>query len=338
MSSLLVGIALLLTACVQDSIVFEQFGTVTVDVDVPEPLSAAGIRVHLSGTGELVGDNDLAFTNTDGKATIRTQRGGQFSYVVATHEDYQITYGGDVQSLGTVFGEACKNVQFKGRIQLPGPDDTVAVNFLFPGTGLPPLFPDPRLIVCLGDTAPQRLAMRPKRAGFARFVFFREDSRQIINSFACSRPVPGGSVFVTGSFNNFNMDFNDTVNGPIELVDDGCLNEEVNSGDDFAQDGAFTRVIAVESGEVSYVFLANTIPLPLRDPYEERSKRVRVLIHTPDRTSAGVGGIREIREIVASVMTVKDSNIPLVDREPNPKPPNPNDSPDNFQGNPDTTE
>ena len=53
MIALLSGVALLLTACVQDSIVFEKFGTVTVDIDVPEPLSVAGIRVHLSGTGDI---------------------------------------------------------------------------------------------------------------------------------------------------------------------------------------------------------------------------------------------------------------------------------------------
>lgn len=327
----LAGASLSLTACVQHAIEFTEFGIIEVQLQVKEPFSPAGVRVSLSGTGITAPDPEHSFTDTAGRAIIRTRFAGNLSFVVATHEDYEICHGGSVAETQVELGSPCLNVKRRGRITLPGPQEANGPDFMYPGIGI--AFAGRN---CVDEVMPQRLALRPKQAGRARFAAFLEDIRIARGFFDCTQPVPGADLRVTGSFNDFNFkvaeSFDPTAppppGDPIALADDGC--QDGPSGDDRSQDGVFTRVVYLPPGEVSYVFFCNPVPLPFRDPYEERSKRVRVVL-TADATT----GAQEVREIVASVMTVKDSNAPHAERPIlDPAPPDPNTPPDNFQAGP----
>lgn len=324
----LAGVSVTLTACVQHAIEFTEFGIIEVQLVVKEPFSPAGVRVSLSGTGITAPDPEHSFTDTAGRAIIRTRFAGNRSFVVATHEDYEITHGGSVAAAQVELGSPCLNVKERGRIILPGPQEANGPDFMYPGIGI--AFVGRQ---CVDEVTPQRLALRPKEGGVARFQAFLEDIRIARNLFSCDQPVPGADIRVTGSFNDFNFkvaeSFDPTAppppSDPIALADDGCLDGP--SGDDRSQDGVFTRRVKLPPGEVSYVFFANPIPLPFRDPYEERSKRVRVVL---DRDSTT--GVQEVREIIASVMTVKATSAPHAERPVlDPAPPDPNTPPDNFQ-------
>src|SRR5262249_32634884 len=95
---LLAAIGLLLSACIQPHATYEPFSVITVNWATPPNLTRAGIRVAISGTGLTAGDNDSAFTDSSGFASIRTQAIGRH-FVVARHQAYDITFGGSAGAL-----------------------------------------------------------------------------------------------------------------------------------------------------------------------------------------------------------------------------------------------
>jgi hypothetical protein len=278
-----------LCACIQPRAAFEPFSVVAVQVDVPFNLPRAGIRVSVSGSGAIAGDNDSAFTDSLGFAAIRTKVVGRH-YIVARHQDYDITYGGTAANLGS---SGPRQVFERGRLDIPVQGATVSPDFFFPFTGnnFPPQVP------------PRRVGMRPKVPGKARFIFIVEDSNVLRNTFAPTQPMPFGKVFMTGSFNNFNLVTEDVdpVDGAKEMFDDGSF--QVPDGDDQIGDGVFTRVLDLPPGETTYAFLANSISIFLRDPYEESSKNVRIVARTPS-TSSGNPNVLDVREFRASSILV----------------------------------
>lgn len=285
-----------LTACIQPKAVFEPFSSVNLQVVAlrgGDPVG--GIRVSLTATGLIPGDNDFAFTDTTGFASIRTQNPG-FHYIVARHALYDIGYGGLVANLA--IGGPLQNFQ-RGRIEVPTPlGAVVTADYLMPFTGNGAL---------AGQRAPQAVSVRRKVPGKARFIFFAEDGNVIRRTLRPdNKPQPVGKVFLTGSFNNYNLTTEDVdpVNGAKELFDDGSFT--VPGGDDQIGDGVFTRVLDLPPGEHTYMFLQNGIGIFTRDPYEEFSKDVRIGVRTPDNSVANPR-VLELREFRASAITVIDS-------------------------------
>lgn len=287
---IMVGPLIWLTACIQPKAVFEPFSVVNVQVQPDGPDTVAGIRMTVTATGLIPGDNDFAFTDSTGFASIRTQATG-FHYIVARHAAYDISYGGIAANL-TLGGEF--QVFQRGRIEIPGPASVVTPDFLFPFTGndLPP------------QLAPRKLGVRRKKAGKARFVFFAEDGNITSKTLRpTNQPQPVGKVFVTGSFNNYNLTTEDVdpINGAKEMFDDGSF--QFPEGDDQLGDGVFTRVLDLPPGEHTYMFLQNGIGLFTRDAHEEFSKDVRIGVRNPDNSVANPR-VLEVREFRASAITV----------------------------------
>jgi hypothetical protein len=281
---------LLLTACIQPHAVFEPFSLVNVQVVAPPNLTVAGIRVSITGSGLIAGDNDFAFTDSTGFATIRTKETG-FHYIVGRHATYDMGYGGTVANLS--LGGPLQ-VFTRGRLEIPRIGVTVSPDFFFPFTGVdaPPLKP------------PRQVSVRLKKPGKVRFVYFAEDSPILRRTLAPDNmPQPSGKVFVTGDFNNFSLTTEDVdpVNGAKELFDDGSF--QVPDGDDQIGDGVFTRVLDLPPGEHTYAFLVNGVGLYSRDPHEEFSKQVVIGVRTPDNSVAN-RRVLEIRELRASAVTV----------------------------------
>ena len=279
-----------LSACIQDSTVFAPFSVVNIKVVPTGNLPIAGIRMSLTASGLTPGDNDTAFTDTSGFATIRTQKTG-FHYVVARHALLDVSYGGLAANL--TLGGTLQVFQ-RGRINITDMNQSVTPDFLFPFTGnaAPP------------QVAPKQLGLRPKIPGKARFIFFVEDGNVIRHTLAPDNPpMPSGKVFVTGDWNGFSLTTEDVdpVNGAKELVDDGSV--QFPNADDQLGDGVFTRVLDLSPGIHTYAFLQNGVGIYTRDPYEEFSKPVRVAVRTPDN-SIGNPREEEIREFTASAITV----------------------------------
>jgi hypothetical protein len=293
MLALLTVPPLMLTACIQPQAVFDEYSTVTVQITAPPSFPIAGVRVAVSGSGLTAGDNDFAFTDTTGFAQIRTKETG-FHYIVARHADYDIGYGGTAANL-TLGGPF--QVYQRGRLNIPSVSSAVAPDYLFPFTGneVPP------------QQAPRQLGLRKKTPKKARFVFMVEDSPVLKRTFQPDLANPAGKVYVTGDFNNYSLTVQDQngqpADGAIEMFDDGSLVE--NSGDDQIGDGVFTRIVDLPPGEHTYVFLVNGISVFNRDPYEEFSKPVRVLVRNPLNNLPNQG-LAEIREFRASAITVTD--------------------------------
>lgn len=294
MLALLLAPPFALTACVQPHAVFEGFSTVNVQIDMPPPFEVAGVRVAISGSGLTAGDNDFAFTDSTGFAAIRTKETG-FHYIVARHARYDLTYGGTATNLA-IGGDF---IRFqRGRLVIPALGSMVAPDFFYPFTGndLPPQ-----------QITPKKLGLRRKVPGKARFVFFLEDSPILKRTLDPNQANPAGKVYVTGDFNNFNLTLPDENGLPLdsakELFDEGGFAE--NSGDDIGSDGVYTRVLDLEPGEHTYVFLVNGISIFLRDPYEEFSKPVRVAVRNPLNNLPNQNLV-EIREFRASAITVTE--------------------------------
>jgi hypothetical protein len=293
MFALLVTPPLSMIGCIQPHVVFEPFSTVNVQIDMPPPFEVAGVRVAISGSGLTAGDNDFAFTDSTGFAAIRTKETG-FHYIVARHGRYDLTYGGTAANLG--IGGDFLRFQ-RGRLVIPALGSMVAPDYFFPFTG----------IDATPQVTPRRVGLRKKVPGKARFVFFLEDSPILKRTFSPDQATPAGKVYVTGDFNNFNLTLPDENGLPLdsakELFDDGSLVE--NSGDDQGADGVFTRVLDLEPGEHTYVFLVNGISIFVRDPYEEFSKSVRVAVRNPLNNLPNANLV-EIREFRASAITVTE--------------------------------
>ena len=282
--------ALGLVACIQDRTVFAPFSVVNVQLISSNNLPIAGVRMSLTASGLIAGDNDYAFTDSTGFAQIRTQKTG-FHYVVARHALLDMSYGGIAANL--VSGGPLQVFQ-RGRFEIPTPGAVVAPDFLFPFTGAPNGT----------QVAPKQLGLRPKKPGKARFTFFAEDGNILVHTLAPDNfPQPSGKVFVTGDFNNFSLTTEDVdpINGAKELFDDGSV--QTPEGDDQLGDGVFTRVLDLPPGEHTYMFLQNGVGLYTRDPYEEFSKNVRIAVRTPDNSVANPRE-EEIREFRASAITV----------------------------------
>jgi hypothetical protein len=294
MLALMLAPPLSLTACIQQQAVFDEFSTITVQLTAPPSFPVAGVRVAVSGSGLTAGDNDFAFTDTTGFASIRTKETG-FHYIVARHSDYDIGYGGTAANL-TIGGSF--QVFQRGRLNITALNSAFAPDFLFPFTGneVPP------------QQAPRQLGLRKKTPGKARFVFMLEDSPVLKRTFQPDQANPAGKVYVTGDFNNFSLTVQDQnglpADGAVEMFDDGSLVE--NSGDDQIGDGVFTRILDLEPGEHTYVFLVNGISVFNRDPYEEFSKPVRAQVRNPLNNLPNQG-LTEIREFRASAITVTES-------------------------------
>lgn len=282
-----------LVGCIQPKAVFEPFSVVNVVVAPDGANPIAGIRMTLTSTGLLPGDNDFAFTDSNGVAQIRTQSTG-FHYVVARHALYDVGYGGVAANL-TLGGPF--QVFQRGRIEIPTQGASVTPDFLFPfsGNDLPP------------QVAPKKLGVRRKKPNKARFIFFAEEGNIIRKTLQPTNlPQPVGKVFVTGSFNNFNLTTEDVdpVNGAKELFDDGSF--QVPDGDDQLGDGVYTRVLDLPPGDHTYAFLQNGVGIFVRDPHEEFSKDVRIGVRTPDNSISNPR-VLELREFRASAITVTSS-------------------------------
>ena len=290
---LIVAPAFWLTACIQPEAVFEGFSVVNAQVVSSGVDPVAGIRLTLTSTGLTPGDNDFAFTDSTGFASIRTKATG-FHYVVARHALYDVSYGGTAANL--TLGGSFQVFQ-RGRVQIPKEGSSVNVDFLFPFTGT----------VLPNQFAPKKVGVRRKKAGKARFVFFAEEGNVISKTLQpTNQPQPVGKVFVTGDWNGYNLTTEDVdpVNGAKELFDDGSF--QVPEGDDQLGDGVFSRVLDMPPGEHTYMFLQNGIGLFTRDPHEEFSKSVKVGVRTPPNSIANPG-VLEVREFRASAITVTDS-------------------------------
>jgi hypothetical protein len=292
-------IAFFLTACIQDTSVFTPFAVVTVKINQPPDQTAAGVRVTVCGTGLLAGDTSAAFTDITGFALIRTQFTG-FHYICARHSAYDITFGGTAANI-PLGGEPGTLAFTRGRIFIPTVESQVEVDYLYPFTGLDP----PQL-------KPQTLRLIPKTPLRAKFCFNAEDSNVLRNTFKGTTPgiPPGGRVFVTGDWNNFNLEQEevDPINGAKELFDDGGQIHP-GDGDDQAIDGVFTNTLTMTPGDHTYAFLVLGAGIFVRDPYEEKSKLVRIVARTP-RGSIGNPGVVDVREFVASSVSVTDITSP----------------------------
>jgi len=279
--------------CIQPKADFTPFSVITLVVDVPVTVTRAGIRVTVSGSGATAGDNDYAFTDTTGFASIKTQQTG-YHFVVARHQTFDITAGGTAANL--IPGGEMQVFQ-QGRLYIPNVGAALSPDFFYPFTGVdsPP------------QKVPKKLGMVRKTPGKARFMFIAEDSEILKNTLQPShQPQPLGTVSVTGDWNEFNLTQEDvdSASGARFLYDDGSLIHP-ESGDDIAGDGIYTRVLDLTPGNHTYAFMVNGIFMFYRDPYEETSKQVRAVVRIPEDTP-GTPGLIEVREFRASQILVTE--------------------------------
>lgn len=307
-------VSLSLSGCLQDDLTLADMPAsvfTTIDFLQPDPPLPApalipppdlvdntpfGLRAHIVETGLEPRSNDSALVSARGDVTVFTRRIGPGFFVVRGRH-YDIGYGPvDIDSPGGKFSPTFLR-----------PFDGEFHRFLNPGIDPFPPFPPEAIIF------PKGVRLLAKQPGRAKFVFFTDDQ---VGSLGQGRVEGRGndsdfpvviSVFVALLFNRPGQnDFGGRffTRNLVELIDDGSQFDldpdpftdpnNLVSGDERAGDRVFTRYVHnLPPGDMRYFFVVNESPLPVRDPYEEGSTRVRIVEQDA------------VNEITASVITVK---------------------------------
>ncbi|MBI2943770.1 MAG: hypothetical protein HYY25_06180 [Candidatus Wallbacteria bacterium] len=265
--------------------------------------SPMGLRAAIAATGADPRANDNALVKNDGLVTVFTRRQGKGFFVVRGAH-YDIGYGPvEVGSAGAVTP-----------VTFLRPFDTETHNLSLYQPPLTGSF-DPQNPNCDGATVtfPRGVRVMPKEPGRAKFIFFADDPVGQLNQ---GRVEGRGndsafpvviSVVVIGDFNRFRLPTANSLEGGIELLDEGsqfcpvadpltALDDPRRpvSGDEKSGDRVFTRyVYNLPPGDLRYAFVVNGSPLTLTDPYQEGGTRVRIVTQS------------EVREFAVSIVTVK---------------------------------